>query len=515
MKSIIILAAFILLPGCANNFEDIRNGDISSLISKIEKGNIDFQEINKEDSSTLLIAAAKNNRSEIVSILLQQRAEPNINHIDKNGFSALYYAAINNQQKTIELLLNSGADTKALPDLMDKLVACDCANKETFNRLAAHIEKISPAMFQAAIYSGNTHIVDAYLNHDNNLITENQDDIDINKTSTDVLKLLIEKRMILSKNHLESAIEKDAVDKIKTIIASNSKILDQYLKDIDTHINNDADPLKWYHRLRNLKYVASGVNEKSSSDIGEALKRNFSIIYFVGHVPTIHKDEIINIAINKELKSEKTRSYPPYSINTITVHEAVDYEKPKGLAETKYTNEVMLQGLPVHADKEGFFVGYDIAYKQTLPPNISNYYKIHSVSYMFDKKKSEIKTYDSRDIRKKELPDIANMTKMPSSFEEIDERINGKIIGTETTEKTEKAISYKIRILTLGAVGECVCANTLSRIYFCPINTITINDQDLFGDTFKYSIEYSHACDNNKYDDVIKQFSTTIEKGAF
>ena len=134
---------------------------------------------------------------------------------------------------------------------------------------------------------------------------------------------------------------------------------------------------------------------------------------------------------------------------------------------------------------------------------------------MFDKKKSEIKTYDSRDIRKKEFPDITNMTKMPSSFEEIDERINGKIIGTETTEKTEKAISYKIRILTLGAVGECVCANTLSRIYFCPINTIPINDQDLFGDTFKYSIEYSHACDNNKYDDVIKQFSTTIEKGAF
>ena len=37
MKSIIILAAFILLPGCANNFEAIRNGDISSLISKIEK----------------------------------------------------------------------------------------------------------------------------------------------------------------------------------------------------------------------------------------------------------------------------------------------------------------------------------------------------------------------------------------------------------------------------------------------------------------------------------------------
>lgn len=92
-------------------------------IEKLLTGNGDYWELidrmgtlaaKKHHGWTALIWAARNGRTEIVSLLLDSGA--NVNAITKDGFTALVHAIDNKHQETAHLLLERGADPNLVED---------------------------------------------------------------------------------------------------------------------------------------------------------------------------------------------------------------------------------------------------------------------------------------------------------------------------------------------------------------------------------------------------------------
>ncbi len=104
----------------ARSGRPLNSNPISESISyKIEKGNIEEvknilieNKIDLEDSylRTPLIWASFYNNVDLLIWLIDNRA--NINHQDKNGYSALHFVAQENCKNVAEILLNNGIDVE-------------------------------------------------------------------------------------------------------------------------------------------------------------------------------------------------------------------------------------------------------------------------------------------------------------------------------------------------------------------------------------------------------------------
>jgi len=83
---------------------------VYSKITTLNKGDIDWQNPNFQNTTPLYWAAQKGNTG-LVQILLQNGANPNL--ADKSGNTPLYLAAVFNHVPTVKLLLEYGANTNS------------------------------------------------------------------------------------------------------------------------------------------------------------------------------------------------------------------------------------------------------------------------------------------------------------------------------------------------------------------------------------------------------------------
>ena len=97
--------------GSTNNRNDVFtaciNGEISLIQKKINR-NFNLGYYNKFGETPLILATI-NNHNNIVKELCKYKKN-NINCIDENGYTALYYAVENNNYENVESLLNAGSN---------------------------------------------------------------------------------------------------------------------------------------------------------------------------------------------------------------------------------------------------------------------------------------------------------------------------------------------------------------------------------------------------------------------
>ena len=85
----------------------IRNGEDGAARNLINSTEIDVPD---GENCTPLIWASFHNRPELLQWMIERRAD--VNHQDRNGYSALHYVAQERLSNICEILLNAGAETE-------------------------------------------------------------------------------------------------------------------------------------------------------------------------------------------------------------------------------------------------------------------------------------------------------------------------------------------------------------------------------------------------------------------
>ena len=106
-----------------NVFEACINGDISIIQNRINRNiNLDF--CNKYGESPLILATI-NNKNDIVKKLCEYE-KINIDCIDDDGYTALYYAVENNNYDNVEALLKAGSNYNIILQDEDTIMSYAC-----------------------------------------------------------------------------------------------------------------------------------------------------------------------------------------------------------------------------------------------------------------------------------------------------------------------------------------------------------------------------------------------------
>jgi ankyrin repeat protein len=158
-----------------NVFEACINGDIGIIQNRINRNiNLDFS--NKYGESPLILATI-NNKNDIVKKLCEY-GKINIDCIDNEGYTALYYAVENNNCDNVEALLKAGSNFNIILQDGDTIMSYACmmeynkivrllyyygdrvpnnylglSNKR--NKIDKPIKKITPDIFLLAIKNNN------------------------------------------------------------------------------------------------------------------------------------------------------------------------------------------------------------------------------------------------------------------------------------------------------------------------------------------------------------------------
>lgn len=111
---VLVLLLFIVFTcGCKKRtFEQAcASGSVREVKSFVEKGE-SLAPLNTQGQTPLMVASAKNSRSEVIEFLI--KAGANVHSTDQNGRTPLMYAALSNANKTVlEVLIEAGANLRA------------------------------------------------------------------------------------------------------------------------------------------------------------------------------------------------------------------------------------------------------------------------------------------------------------------------------------------------------------------------------------------------------------------
>ncbi|MDA3953337.1 MAG: ankyrin repeat domain-containing protein [Bacteroidales bacterium] len=278
-------------------FSSIRNGEIETFKTIIEKDNSVINATNRS-SSTPLNFAASLNQVEICNYLIDNNADVNVANV--NGSTAIQFASLNGQLDLVKKLIVKGAKANVWNNLGRNAIhyAAFSGNIELFEFLESKGLDMTPAtadggtMLHWACYGGNIEMVKYLLNRDFSLDSVDKDGNSVlNWASTgnniEMLKFLVEEKGMdvrvddhTATNVLQAAAARRNLDGVKYFLSKGYEV-DEKFENGESLIHlagsiGDVDFLKYV--------LEKGVDVNATNNRGSTALNNAA---FAGNVEMI------------------------------------------------------------------------------------------------------------------------------------------------------------------------------------------------------------------------------------